>query len=74
MIYLGIDENKSAANGAAKSSRTKDQVSSRNWCWVEFDYKLIFLIVIATVRIWLFEGFNTVWDFHKKYLHMIVRA
>jgi hypothetical protein len=51
MIYLGIDENKSAANGAAKSSRTKDQVSSRNWCWVEFDYKLIFLIVIATVRI-----------------------
>ena len=33
MIYLGPDDTKSAANGAAVSSKTKNQVSQRNWCW-----------------------------------------
>jgi hypothetical protein len=34
MIYLGPDDTKSAANGAAASKRTKTQVSRRNWCWI----------------------------------------
>jgi hypothetical protein len=34
MIYLGIDDVKSAANGAAVSKKTKEQVSSKYWCLV----------------------------------------
>lgn len=44
MIYLGTDGIKSAANGAGVSSKTKNQVSRRNWCWITIDFYFFTLI------------------------------